>query len=61
MSQYLVRVQLITWYEIVIEAPSPEDAFAKAEVLPPERIRTQGKHIRTDTGLADPESAKPVE
>jgi hypothetical protein len=54
MSRYRVRVQLITWYEIVVIAPSSTDAHARAEMLRPAAIRMRGKRFREETGLADP-------
>jgi hypothetical protein len=60
MSRYLVRVQLVSWYEIVVNASSPEDAPAHAEALRPAQIRTRGKQLREETGLADPEFHQPL-
>ena len=60
MSQYAVRVQLVIWFEIVVEASSGEKAIAKAENLRPDQICTRGKKLRAETGLADPDSAKLV-
>ncbi len=59
MSRYLVRVQLVSWYEIVVKASSPEEAPARAEALRPSQIRTRGRQLREETGLADPEFHKP--
>jgi hypothetical protein len=56
MRQYAVRVQLVLWFEIVVEASSPEEAIAKAEHL--RQICTEGKQLRAETELADPDSAK---
>jgi hypothetical protein len=60
MSQYAVRVQMVLWFEIVVDASSLEEAIAKAENLPPHQICTKGKKLKTETGLADPDSAKLV-
>jgi hypothetical protein len=60
MSQYAVRVQLVLWFEIVVDASSCEEAIAKAENLRPHQICTKGKKLRAETGLADPDSAKLV-
>jgi hypothetical protein len=60
MSQYAVRVQLVLWFEIVVDASSAEEAIDKAENLPPYQICTKGKKLKTETGLADPDSAKLV-
>ena len=60
MSRYVVRVQLVKWFEIVVNAQSPEEALRRAEALPPGRIHARGKKINAKTGLADPESARLV-
>jgi hypothetical protein len=60
MSRYSVRVQLITWYEIAVNAQSPSDAHARAETLQPDAIRARGKQVSQVTGLADPFSLKPI-
>jgi hypothetical protein len=60
MSRYRVRVQLITWYEIAVNAQSAGDAYARAETLRPNAIRTRGKQISEVTGLADPFSLQPI-
>lgn len=61
MSRYIVRVQLVKWFEIVVNARSPEEALRRAESLKPARIRARGKKIHAETGLADPESTRLVE
>ena len=61
MSRYLVRVQLVKWFEIVVNAPSPEDALARAESLRPTQIDARGKQVYAETGLADPEATKELE
>jgi hypothetical protein len=58
MSRYHVRVQLITWYEIAVNARSPSDAHARAETLRPDAIRARGKRVSDVTGLADRFSLK---
>jgi hypothetical protein len=57
-SRYVVRVQLVKWFEIVVNAESPEEALRRAEALSPARIRARGKEVHAETGLADPESAR---
>jgi hypothetical protein len=61
MSRYSVRVQLVKWFEIVVNAPSPEDAVTRAEGLRPDQIKARGKPLSAETGLADPESTQEVE
>lgn len=61
MSKYRVRVQLVKWYEIVVNAPSADDAVARAEALRPRQIHSRGKRITAETGLTDPDSAELVE
>ena len=61
MSRYSVRVQLITWYEVAVIAPSPIDAQARAETLGPAAIQARGKLVRQETGLADPFSLKLID
>jgi len=61
MSRYRVRIQLVKWYEIVVNAPSPEDAIAKAEGMRPLQIQKRGKSVAAETGLADPDSAELIE
>ena len=60
MSHYAVRVQLVLSFEMVVDASSAEEAIDKAENLPPYQICTKGKKLKTETGLADPDSAKLV-
>jgi hypothetical protein len=60
MSQHAVRVQLVLWFEIVVDASSPKEAIDKAENLRPHQICTKGKKLRAETGLADPDSAELV-
>jgi hypothetical protein len=60
MSQYAVWVQLVLWFEIVVDASCRETAIARAENLRPHQICTKGKKLRAETGLADPDSAKLV-
>ena len=54
MGKYLVRVQLVEWFEITVDAPSAEDAFGEAEAMLPRQIRARGKQFNEETGLADP-------
>jgi hypothetical protein len=61
MSRYVVRVQLVKWFEIVVNARSPEEALVRAETLKPARICARGKPVHAETGLADPESPRLVE
>ena len=60
MSRYLVRVQVLTCYDIVINAASSEHAIATAEALRPSWIRARGRQSNEETGLADPESPRLV-
>ena len=53
MSRYRLRVQLIEWYEVALDAGSLNQAIAEAEQLPPSAIRKRGKYLSTTTGLAD--------
>ena len=61
MARYHIRIQLIHWYELTVQADSPEEASSKAEALSPRQIIARGKGIRTETGLADRGSAKVIE
>jgi len=61
MSRYSVRVQLVKWFEIVVNAASPNEAINRAENLRPEQIKARGKAISAETGLADPDSAQEVD
>lgn len=61
MSRYLVRVQLVKWFEIAVNATSPDDAVARAESLRPAQIDARGKQVHAETGLADPEATKEIE
>lgn len=58
MSRYVVRVQLVKWFEIVVNAQSPTEALGRAETLRPARICARGKEVHAETGLADPESLR---
>jgi hypothetical protein len=58
MSYYRVRVQLLQWYEITVSADSPDEAIERAESLSPRSIQARGKHLRTETGLADSSSVE---
>jgi hypothetical protein len=61
MSRYSVKVQLVKWFEIVVNAPTPEDAVTRAEGLRPDQIKARGKRLHAETGLADPDSTKEIE
>ncbi len=52
MARYRARVQLIHWYEMTVQADSPEEASSKVEALSPRQIMARGKVVRTETGLA---------
>jgi hypothetical protein len=54
-------VQLVSWYEIAVNASSPEEATAKAEAVPPARIRARGEQLYEETGLANPEFHQPLD
>jgi hypothetical protein len=60
MSRYRVRVLLIEWYEVALDAGSLKQAIAEAEQLPPSMIRKRGKYLSTITGLADSVSVTPI-
>ncbi len=59
MNSYSVRVQVVVWYEVVVQARSSDDAIANAESMKPGYIQSSGSQVEADTGLADPESVKP--
>ena len=61
MAHYRARVQLIHWYEMTVQADSPEEASSKVEALSPRQIMARGKVVRTETGLADPASLELIE
>jgi len=61
MNTYSVRVQVVVWYEIVVQARSHNDVVAHAEGMKPIHIQSAGTPVQAETGLADPESVKPVE
>ena len=61
MNSYSVRVQVVIWYEVVVQARSRNDAIAHAEGLQPAHIQSAGAPVEAETGLADPESVRPVE
>jgi hypothetical protein len=61
MHNYRVRVQIVTWYEVVVQARSPNDAIAHAEGLQAAHIQSTGEPVEAQTGLADPESVELVE
>jgi hypothetical protein len=59
MATYRVRVQLVSWYDIAVKAPSADDAVDRAEDLRPAELRARGERVREETGLADPKSVTP--
>jgi hypothetical protein len=61
MAHYRIRVQLINWYEVTVQADSAEEASSKVEALSPRQIMARGKVVRTETGLADPASLEVIE
>jgi hypothetical protein len=61
MARYRIRVQLIHWYELTVQADSPKEASSKVEALSPRQIMARGKVVRTETGLADPASVEVIE
>jgi hypothetical protein len=60
MNSYSVRVQVVIWYEVVVQARSPDDVIAHAESLKPTHIQSAGKQVQAETGLADPDTVKPI-
>ena len=61
MNNYRVRVQVISWYEITVQARSHEDAITNAEGLKPAHIQATGVAVEAQTGLADPVSVGLIE
>jgi hypothetical protein len=61
MARYRIRVQLIHWYELTVQADSPQEASNKVEALSPRQIMARGKVVRSETGLADPASPEVIE
>ena len=61
MAHYRIRVQLINWYEVVVQADAAEEASSNVEALSPRQIMARGKVVRTETGLADPASLEVIE
>lgn len=61
MNSYRVRVQVVTWYEVVVQGRSSNEAIASAEGLTPTHIQSTGNLVETETGLADPASVHPIE
>jgi hypothetical protein len=61
MNNFRVRVQVVIWYEVVVEARSRNDAIALAEGLQPTHIQSAGEPLEAETGLADPESVRLIE
>jgi hypothetical protein len=61
VKNYSVRVQVVVWYEVLVQAPTRNDAIANVEALRPDYIQSTGAARETETGLADPESVRLVE
>jgi hypothetical protein len=61
MSRYSVKVQLVKWFEIVVNAPSRDVAVTRAEALRPDQIKARGRRLHAETGLADPDSTREIE
>jgi hypothetical protein len=61
VARYRLRVQLISWYELIVPADSAEDAVPNAEALSPRQIAARGKRVETETGLADPASVELID
>jgi hypothetical protein len=60
MNSYSVRVQVVVWYEVVVQARSRDDAIMNAEGLQPTFIQSSGVQVEAETGLADPDSVTPI-
>jgi hypothetical protein len=60
MARYRIRVQLIHWYELTVQADSPEEASSRVDALSPRQIMARGKVVRIETGLADPRSLEVI-
>ena len=58
MAQYRIRVQIVTWYELPVQARSREDAIARVEAMRPHQITARGRATTVETGLADPDSVE---
>jgi len=61
MNSYSVRVQVVIWYEVKVQARNRNDAISRAENLPPAHIQSAGQAVELETGLADPESVTLIE
>jgi len=61
MTQYRVKIQVVTWYELIVQAGSRDEAIAKAESTRPAQIEARGTRIDLETGLANPESVELIE
>ena len=61
MNSYSVRVQVVLWYEVKVQARNRNDAISHAENLPPAHIQSAGEPVEAETGLADPESVTLIE
>ncbi len=61
MNSYSVRVQVVLWYEVKVQARNRNDAISHAENLSPAHIQSAGEPVESETGLADPESVRLIE
>ena len=61
MAQYRVKVQVVTWYEVIVPAGSNEEAISKAEALRPNQITSRGVRGKVETGLANPDSVETID
>ena len=61
MNSYNVRVQVVLWYEVKVQARNRNDAISHAENLSPVDIQSAGEPVEAETGLADPESVTLIE
>jgi len=61
MNSYSVRVQVVVWYQVVVQARNRNDAILHAEGLQPAHIQSAGEAVQSETGLADPESVTQIE
>ena len=61
MTQYRLKIQVVTWYELIVPAASRDEAVAKAETMRPAQIEARGTQVELETGLANPESVELIE
>jgi hypothetical protein len=61
MNSYRIRVQVVTWYELIVQGNSRDEAIAIAEGLGPMLIQSTGTLVETETGLADPASVHQID